>query len=94
MVKRIWVAGDVLAANQGLAMNFLMDRDAAHWKDELARLKAEVGTCAAAEPITASTAMGGKFTWACTHGRISGSVLLAPTSTPTLQELKLDVVRP
>ncbi len=94
MVKRIWVAGDVLAANKGLAMNFLMDRDAAHWKDELARLKAAVGTCAVAEPITAATAMGGKFTWACTHGRISGSVLLAPTSTPTLQELKFDVVQP
>ncbi len=93
-VRAIWRAGDVLAARASLAMNFLMDRDVPHWKAELAKLKAEAGDCSVAEPITASTAMAGRFTWVCAHGRVEGSLLLAPTGSPTLQELRLAVVAP
>lgn len=93
-VRAIWAAGDVLAAKDQLAMNVLMDRDPPHWQAELARLKGEVGACAATEAITATTAMAGRFSWTCDHGRIEGSLLLAPTATPTLQELKLAVAVP
>ncbi|KKC26353.1 penicillin-binding protein [Sphingomonas sp. SRS2] len=92
--RAIWAAGDVMAAPGRLAMNFLMDRDAAHWNTDLARLKREVGGCATTESVTATTAMAGKFTWTCETGRITGSFLLGPTATPTLQELKLAVAAP
>jgi hypothetical protein len=92
--KAIWSAGDVSVAPNGLAMNFLMDRDMAHWKAELARLKAEVGACLASEPIEADSALSGAFTWTCAHGRIKGSVLLAPTPMPQLQSLKFEVAAP
>ncbi|MET0375337.1 MAG: serine hydrolase domain-containing protein [Rhizorhabdus sp.] len=92
--RAIWAAGDVMAAPDRLAMNFLMDRDAAHWKTELARLKREVGGCKADEPIIPITAMAGKFIWSCETGRITGSFLLGPTATPTLQELKLAIAVP
>jgi D-alanyl-D-alanine-carboxypeptidase/D-alanyl-D-alanine-endopeptidase len=92
--RAIWAAGDVAVEKDRLAMNFLMDRDAAHWKDALAALKTEVGACAANEPIVATTAMAGKFVWNCDHGRIEGSFLLGPTPTMTLQELKLAVAVP
>lgn len=93
-VRAIWMAGDVLAAKDRLAMNFLMDRDAPHWQAELARLRSEVGACTGDEAVTATTAMAGRFVWTCERGRIEGSLLLAPTATPTLQELKLGVAAP
>jgi CubicO group peptidase (beta-lactamase class C family) len=83
----IWNAGDVMAARDRLAVNMLLDRDAAAWKAELARLKAELGTCRTTAPITATTAMAGRFAWDCDKGRLTGSVLLAPTGTPMLQNL-------
>ena len=43
----------MLAARDALAMNFLMDRDAAAWKAELARLKGAAGTCDTRAPIAA-----------------------------------------
>lgn len=89
VVRAIWTAGDVSVAPRALAMNFLMDRDAAHWQADLARLKAEVGPCPLGEPVTAITAMAGRFSWTCQYGRIEGSFLLAPTKEPSLQELRL-----
>lgn len=90
----MWRAGDVTARRDSLAMNFLMDRTAAGWKAELARLAGQVGTCRTDTPITATTAMAGKFEWPCERGRIGGSILLAPTPAPTLQELRLTVLPP
>lgn len=87
--KTIWQAGDVMPARDRLAMNFLMDRTAENWKAELARLKATVGACKTDAAIVPGTAMAGSFVWSCEKGSIAGSILLAPTLTPTLQELRL-----
>ncbi|MCF8504335.1 MAG: beta-lactamase family protein [Caulobacter sp.] len=94
IARAVWATGSVSGSKDGLAMNFLMDRDEAHWAAELARLKAEVGDCPAAEPITAVTAMQGTFTWTCAKGRIEGVLLLAPTPSPALQALNFRVVAP
>jgi D-alanyl-D-alanine-carboxypeptidase/D-alanyl-D-alanine-endopeptidase len=91
---RIYGTGDVLAAKEALAMNFLMDRDAAHWGKALAALKGEVGACDTAAPIVATGNLSGKFTWTCEKGRVAGSILLAPTDSAQLQELKLEVKAP
>lgn len=90
----IWSAGDVMVAKDRLSMNFLMDRSASDWGDELARLKGQVGACRTDAPIEPTTAMAGHWTWPCEKGALRGSVLLAPTPTPTLQELRLAVVQP
>ncbi len=89
--QAIWRAGDVSASRDRLAMNFLMDRTAENWKAELARLKAETGECRTDAPIAPTTAMAGDFVWTCDKGELHGSILLAPTPTPTLQELQLTV---
>ncbi len=85
----IYKQGDVGAGGDVLAMNFLMDRDAAGWKRDLADLKSKVGDCDMTTPITASSALEGKFTWRCTHGRVAGSLLLAPTIPVRIQTLTL-----
>lgn len=94
LARSIWRDGGVTRAKDGLAMNFLLDRDAAHWAGELKRLKAEVGACATKETVSARTAMQGSFTWRCERGRINGSFLLAPTPDVRLQSLSFEVVKP
>lgn len=90
----VWRAGDIMAARERLAMNMLLDRDASGWKKELAKLKSELGSCRTATPITAMTAMAGRFTWDCDKGRLRGSVLLAPTEKPTVQNITFTVAPP
>ena len=94
VAKTIWASGDVAVVQASLAMNFLMDRDVPHWKAELARVKAEVGACAASEPVQGDSAMQGTFVWRCEHGRIQGTLLLAPTPEPALQALEFAVAKP
>jgi CubicO group peptidase (beta-lactamase class C family) len=94
VARAIWQAGSVNGQTQKFAVNMLMDRDAAHWQADLKRLQAEVGPCPAEEPIAASTAMEGSFTWRCAHGRIEGRLLMAPTPAPQLQALNFSVAAP
>jgi CubicO group peptidase (beta-lactamase class C family) len=93
-VGAIYRAGDVAAGGDVLAMNFLMDRDASAWARELARVKKQVGDCDTAAPVTATGALSGEFTWRCAHGRVEGSVLLAPTHPPRIQSLELARLEP
>jgi serine-type D-Ala-D-Ala carboxypeptidase/endopeptidase len=88
--------GAASASNGGdvLAMNFLMDRDADHWASDIKALKASVGRCDTASPIVASTALAGRFTWSCENGRVTGSILLAPTREPRIQALTLTRATP
>lgn len=88
-VGRIYAAGDVMAAREALAMNVLLDRDAAHWKAEIAPLKARLGDCRAAEPIVTDTATSATLTFPCAGGKLQAYVLLAPTRPATIQALRL-----
>lgn len=88
-VAAIYEQGDVAAGQAQLAMNFLMDRDAAGWRRDLAGLMKKSGQCDTTAPVTATSALAGEFVWRCAHGRVAGSVLLAPTNPPRIQEIKL-----
>ena len=93
-VGEIYKAGDVMAGRDLLAMNFLLDRDADGWGRDLSNLKRQVGDCQAAEPLSASGQLAGEFTWRCTHGRVRGSLELAPTHPPRIQALELKPITP
>lgn len=90
-VAKIYAAGDVLAAREALAMNVLLDRDAAHWKAELAPLKVKLGACRAPEPIVTDTAMSATVLYPCERGKLRAQVLLAPTRPMSIQSLRLAV---
>jgi D-alanyl-D-alanine-carboxypeptidase/D-alanyl-D-alanine-endopeptidase len=90
--RAVWRSGDVTVAP--LAGNMPLDRDAAHWKTLLANLRSEVGTCDADEAITPTSAMEGRFVWACEHGRISGRVQRAPLQEVKLQALEFAIQAP
>jgi len=85
----MYTSGSVTSAGDVLSMNFLMDRDAAHWARDLSALKAQVGTCDTTAAIAPTGALSGDFTWRCERGRVKGEVLLAPTRTPRIQSLSL-----
>ena len=90
----IYQAGDVAAGGDVLAMNFFLDRDADQWRRDLADLRKKVGECDTSAPVKPTSALGGEFTWRCAHGRVSGSVLLAPTRPARIQTIKLEVKAP
>ena len=90
----IYATGDVAAGKQLLAMNFLLDRSAEGWARDLAKLKGQVGDCDTSVALTATGALSGDFTWRCTHGRVKGSLELAPTRPPRIQELQLAPITP
>jgi serine-type D-Ala-D-Ala carboxypeptidase/endopeptidase len=71
-----------------------MDRSAASWARELVRLRKEVGDCDTGSPVAPTGALSGDFVWRCEHGRLSGSLLLAPTRPASIQALGLRVVAP
>jgi hypothetical protein len=61
---------------------------------ELAELRAQAGVCATDAPIAPTGALSGEFTWRCAQGRVKGTLLLAPTSPPRIQSLRLARVAP
>jgi len=90
----IYAAGNLTAHRDLLAMNFLLDRSAEGWERDLAKLKAQVGDCDTSAPMTATGALAGDFTWRCAHGRLKGSLELAPTRPPLIQEITYKVITP
>lgn len=91
---RIYAAGDAGAARDRLAMNFLMDSALDSWRRKLAALKGEVGACQTDAPVKPSGGLSGSFTWVCEKGRVAGTILLAPTPTAQIQELKIAIKAP
>lgn len=88
-VQAIYKAGNIDNAGDLFAVNFLMDRDAAGWARDLASLKEKVGECDTSAAVSPTGALSGSFTWRCATGRVTGSVLLAPTLPPRIQEITL-----
>ena len=93
-VGMMFAAGSVAGAGEQLAMNFLLDRDAAHWSNELAKLKSSVGDCDTNSAVEPSGALSGDFTWRCTHGRLHGSLSLTPTQPTRIQAWELERIEP
>ena len=75
-------------------MNVLMDHDPAAWAKIIGDVRVEVGDCAATEPVRPVSAMEGRFTWTCVHGRVEGRVQRAPTPAVTIQALEFAAARP
>lgn len=86
--RAAYAAGSLEPLQGNLAMNFLMDRSAGNWAREFAELKAQVGNCPTAEPLSPTGLLSANFRWNCEKGLLDGQLLLAPTNPPTLQSLR------
>ena len=90
--RAVWRSADITAAP--LANNVLMDHTAADWTSLINGVKGEVGGCPADEAIKPVSAMEGRFTWICEHGRVSGRVQRAPTQAMAIQALEFSAAAP
>ena len=75
-------------------MNFLLDRAEEGRARDIQKLKAQVGSCDVGSPIEPNGALAGEFTWRCEHGRLKGTLQLAPTKPPRIQSWDLEEVEP
>ena len=87
-------SGAITPFAQMAAVNFFLDRTAANWKLELARLKTQVGDCETTAPVMVLGAQTGTFEWACQRGKIRGRLLLAPPNDGKVQSVIFEAVSP
>lgn len=90
--KAVWRTQSITAAP--LANNVLMDRDQAAWTKMISDVKADVGSCGLNEPIKPNSALEGRFSWTCSHGRVEGRVQRAPTRRLALQAIEFAPAKP
>jgi D-alanyl-D-alanine-carboxypeptidase/D-alanyl-D-alanine-endopeptidase len=88
-VQDIYRRGDFDTAGDAFAMNFFLDRDRAGRARDLAALAQRAGDCETDTVLKPVSALQGEFEWRCTHGRVTGTLLLAPTRPPLIQSLEL-----
>lgn len=93
-IGAIFKAGALSAGGDILALNFLMDRTAENWAKDLAALKANVGECDTAAPITPTGALSGTFRWRCAHGRVKGDLLLSGDKPARIQSVSYSPIAP
>jgi hypothetical protein len=93
-VGQSWQSGAIAPIAPMAAVNFFMDRTAANWKLELARLKSQTGDCDTATPIMALGAQTGTFEWSCQRAKLKGRLLLAPPNDGKVQSITFDVAMP
>jgi hypothetical protein len=93
-MHRLWTTQDVRSASANLAVNFLMDRDAAHRSADMAAISAKAGRCPKPPGVSAMGALEGEYWWKCERGMVVAHVLLAPTPAPQLQTLEWRWIAP
>ncbi len=84
----LFTSGDVNRISANLAVNFLMDRDAAHRRDDIAAITAKSGPCPAPPGVRALGALEGEYLWHCKNGTLIAHTLLAPTPAPQIQAME------
>lgn len=87
-VVAAYAAGRIETAEAVFAENLLLDMPARLRNAELARLKQRLGE-GSLQAIEPTHALAGRFTMACAHGRLRGTVTLSPDAAPGIQKLTL-----
>lgn len=86
---RIYAAGDVLAEPGALAVNFLLDEDAAHRNAKIVPIKEKLGACRSElQPVRTDSAMAAILRFPCERGTLEVRFLLAPTTPASFQALE------
>ena len=86
-IGKLWTSWDDREAKEIAAMNLFLDRPVSQRRDEIARLKREVGQCSAPGPVQPENWLRGQFNMACTNGQVGVFFSLSPTRPPKIQFL-------
>jgi hypothetical protein len=91
-VSSLVVSWDDRVADRMAAVNLFLDRSRDRRQADLARLRAEVGTCRAADGFAfVENPLRGEWLLTCERGTLRAAVTLAPTLPPTVQYLDVRV---
>ena len=86
-IVNLWKAWDDTEAKQIAAMNLFLDTPMAQRREEIRKLKEEVGECSAAGPVIAENWLRGQFNMTCRKGIVGVFFTMAPTQPPAVQHL-------
>ena len=86
-IANLWKRWDDVEAKSIAAMNLFLDAPAQQRQAEIARLKAEVGECAAPGPVLPENWLRGQFNMSCANGTVGVFFTMAPTQPPLVQHL-------
>jgi hypothetical protein len=92
-IVKLWRAWDDTDATRMAAMNLFLDAPVAQRRDEIQKLKEQVGECGAVGPVMAENWLRGQFNMTCQKGTVGVFFTMAPTQPPAVQHLvfrKLD----
>ena len=92
-IIHLWKAWDDAEAKQIASMNLFLDAPIAQRREEIRKLKEQVGECSAEGPVMAENWLRGQFNMTCQHGTVGVFFTMAPTRPPAVQHLvfrKLD----
>jgi hypothetical protein len=84
----LWKRWDDGAIEEIGAMNLLIDVPAAQRRDDIRKLKDEMGECTGAGNVTAENWLRGQFNISCANGTVGAFFTLSPTQPPAVQHLK------
>jgi hypothetical protein len=86
-IVKLWRSWDTAQARQIAAVNLFLDVPEQQRKDQIERLKAEVGECSGIGPVTPENWLRGYFRMSCQKGDVTVLFTLAPTRPPGVQHL-------
>lgn len=86
-IVNLWKAWDDSEARKIAAMNLFLDTPIAQRREEIQKLKDEVGTCGAASAVIPENWLRGQFNMTCQKGTVGVFFTMAPTQPPTVQHL-------
>jgi len=86
-IFHLWKAWDDSEAKQIAAMNLFLDAPVAERREEIRRLKQEVGECSTASPVMAENWLRGQFNMTCQKATVGVFFTMAPTQPPAVQHL-------
>jgi CubicO group peptidase (beta-lactamase class C family) len=86
-IAKLWRQWDEKDAAKLAAINLFLDTPALVRREQMEKLKAEVGECAEPGPVHPSNWLRGRFDMKCQRGDVAVVFTLAPTQPPAVQYL-------
>ena len=87
-IVRLWGKWNDAEAEALAADNFFLDTSAVRRREEIEKIKADVGRCSQMGEVQPENLLRGKFRIGCERGFVDAAFTLAPTMPPRLQFLR------
>ncbi len=86
-IVRLWNNWDDAEAKRMAAMNLFLDAPIPQRREEIRKLREEVGQCGPAGPVMPENWLRGQFNMSCAKGTVGVFFTMAPTQPPAVQHL-------